>query len=134
MPQLKEISTITTNQISSKDLSENGDLKFAHPQHLLANNSVDWDKCLNIDSKNPKIKVIVNTGDVIIVIKGGRAGQIFLHNENTPFVTGQTCAVIKSSETNLFNKIVAKKDEIQRMITGIAINHISLKSLLELEV
>lgn len=134
MPQLKEISTITINQISSKDLSEIGDLKFAHPQHLLANNTVDWDKCLNIDSKNPKIKVIVNSGDIIIVIKGGRVGQLFLYNENTPFVTGQTCAVIKSSDTNLFNKIVAKQEEIQGMITGIAINHISLKSLLELEV
>jgi hypothetical protein len=134
MPQLKEITTITMNQISSKDLSENGDLKFAYPQHLLANNSVDWDQCKNIDSKNPKIKVIVNVGDIIIVIKGGRAGQIFSHNENTPFVTGQTCAVIKSSETNLFNKIVAKKEEIRSMIKGIAINHISLKSLLELEV
>ena len=32
MPQLKEISTITTNQISTKDLSENGDLKFAQAQ------------------------------------------------------------------------------------------------------
>ncbi len=134
MPQLKEISTITINQISSKDLSENGDLKFAHPQHLLANNFVDWDQCLNIDSKNSKIKVIVNFGDIIIVIKGGRVGQLFFHNENKPFVTGQTCAVIKSTETNLFNRIVAKKEEIKSLITGIAIQHINLKSLLELEV
>lgn len=134
MPLLKEISTITINQISTKDLSENSDLKFAHPQHLLANNCVDWDKCLNIDSKNPKIKVIVNLGDIIIVIKGGRVGQLFLYNDNTPFVTGQTCAVIKSSEIDLFNRIVTKKDEIKSLITGIAIKHIRLKSLLELEV
>jgi hypothetical protein len=42
--------------------------------------------------------------------------------------------ILKSSESNLFNKIVAKREEIHRMIAGIAINHISLKSLLELEV
>lgn len=101
---------------------------------MLASNLVDWNKCLKIDSKHPKIKALVNQGDIVIVTRGGKCGRIFLHTEKAPFVTGQVCTIIKSIEPNLYERILAKQEEITNLIAGVAINNISLKSISELDV
>jgi hypothetical protein len=49
-------------------------------------------------------------------------------------VTGQVCTVIKSIEPNLYERILAKQEEITNLITGVAIKKISLKSISELDV
>ena len=134
MAKLKDVATLVSNRITSKDLTPIGELLFAHPQHLLENNKVDWNKCLKIASNNSKIKAIIQTGDIIVVTRGGKCGRLFLHTEKTPFVTGQVCTIIKSQEANLFERIVKKKDSLNNLIQGSLIKNISLKSLSELDI
>lgn len=134
MAKLNELSVLKVNQISSKDLTPDGNLPFAHPQHLLDSNLVDWENCLKIDGTHPKIKAIVEPGDIIVVTKGGRCGQIFKSLEKTPFVTGQTCTVIKSTEPDLYERLIVKSEEISLLKTGTAISIINLKSISELEI
>ena len=131
---LEEICNILcNNKISTKDASNEGDLNFVHPKHLNIDGSIDSKNCLKISSSNELIKQTVQINDIIIVILGGLTGKIFKSNEAKEFVTGQTCAILKSNDSTLYDKLLSKEEEINGMITGAAIKMISLSNLKKLE-
>ena len=134
MAQLKDLATLAINQISSKDFSDFGDISFAFHKQLLENNQVDWDNCSIVDSNLAKIKAVVHKGDIVIVREGLSCGYIFLHTSDKPFITGRACAIVKSSDANLYERLVLKQVEINNLIVGITAPRIFLKSLSELDV
>jgi hypothetical protein len=133
MEQLKDLaSVIGINRISTKDTKASGDMYFAHIRNFnTTNGTVDWNNCLKIQTNHPAIKTIVEEGDIIIVVLGDRCGQMFKYSESTPFVTGQSCVIIKSKVPNLFERLINKQDEINVLITGAVIKLIPIKSIRE---
>ena len=108
---------------------------YAHIRNFnTTNGTVDWNNCLKIERNHPSIKTIVEEGDIIIIVLGDRCGQIFKYSEATPFVTGQSCVIIKSNVPSLFERLLNKQDDINLLITGAVIKLIPIKSIRELVV
>ena len=134
MPKLKEIATIVKNNIQNRDLTEIGDLKFVNPKQIINENLIDWDSCLMISSDNKKIKGIVSKGDIVIVNTGVKCGQIYLHTDDIPFVTGIYSYIIKPNSPDLFERIIDNLRNVDDIIKKGKLNHLNIKYLAELEI
>ena len=134
MPKLKELATIVKNNIQNRDLTEIGDLKFVNPKQLINENQIDWNSCLLISSDNKKVKGLVSKGDIVIVNTGVKCGQIYLHTDDIPFVTGMFFYIVKPNSSDLLERIIGKLKNVDGIIKKGNLKHLNFKDLGELEI
>lgn len=135
MNQLSKLATIVRNSIQTKDLIDGPGIPVLKVKDLLSYPNIDLKKLQKIEKGTRGLKQITKKGDILIILIGPKAGELFLWDKKDEVATNLHIAIITSDNNKeLFKKLISKIKIIKSLAKGITIKSIPLSSLKELEI
>ena len=77
--------------------------------------------------------VLMESGDILLVNVGANIGAVCQYAPDQSAVPASTVFIIRSEEAGLFEKLVAKTEEIKSLAKGVAMPRLFIKDLKEFE-